>query len=149
MSDIHPKLRKFILSKLIEDLSDKQIHIHKSELWIIEESSNTWFMTATSFGELLYHQKFFEQYKTLFSLTSTELSKILKEWFEKNFDLSIRNVSRKQGELEYYLEKIKKDKKSVFELKNRHGFTYGFTSKYLSLKKYGGKVLVEDFLPFS
>jgi hypothetical protein len=68
------------------------------------------------------------------------------EWFEKNFDLPLRTVHRKGGSQEYYISDFLKKKKGLLEYNNRYGFTYGFTKKFLTLKKGKGKVFVEDYL---
>lgn len=71
---------------------------------------------------------------------------MIGEWFEKNFDLPLRTIQRKQGSMEYYISGFLKKKKGLLEFNNRYGFTYGFTKKYLTLKKGKGKVFVEDYL---
>lgn len=146
MSEIHPHLKKFVFDKLVEDISNKGIFTNESEFWIIEEDTRDWFIQANSNGQLFYNQKFFQPYQSLFSLESKNLGNLIGEWFEKNFDLPLRTIQRKQGSMEYYISGFLKKKKGLLEFNNRYGFTYGFTKKYLTLKKGKGKVFVEDYL---
>lgn len=146
MSEIHPHLKKFVFDKLVEDISNKGIFTNESEFWIIEEDTRDWFIQANSNGQLFYNQKFFQPYQSLFSLESKTLGNLIGEWFEKNFDLPLRNIQRKQGSMEYYISGFLKKKKGLLEINNRYGFTHGFTKKYLTLKKGKGKVFVEDYL---
>lgn len=146
MSEIHPHLKKFVFDKLVEDISDKGIFTNESDFWIIEEDTRDWFIQANSNGQLFYNQKFFQPYQSLFSLESKTLGNLIGEWFEKNFNLPLRTIQRKQGSMEYYISGFLKKKKGLLEFNNRYGFTYGFTKKYLTLKKGKGKVFVEDYL---
>jgi hypothetical protein len=146
MSEIHPHLKKFVFDKLVEDISNKGIFTNESEFWIIEEDTRDWFIQANSNGQLFYNQKFFQPYQSLFSLESKTLGNLIGQWFEKNFDLPLRNIQRKQGSMEYYISGFLKKKKGLLEINNRYGFTHGFTKKYLTLKKGKGKVFVEDYL---
>lgn len=146
MSEIHPHLKKFVFDKLVEDISNKGIFTNESEFWIIEEDTRDWFIQANSNGQLFYNQKFFQPYQSLFSLESKNLGNLIGEWFEKNFDLPLRTIQRKQGSMEYYISGFLKKKKGLLEINNRYGFTHGFTKKYLTLKKGKGKVFVEDYL---
>jgi hypothetical protein len=146
MSEIHPHLKKFVFDKLVEDISDKGIFTNESDFWIIEEDTRDWFIQANSNGQLFYNQRFFQPYQSLFSLESKSLGNLIGEWFEKNFDLPLRTIQRKQGSMEYYISGFLKKKKGLLEFNNRYGFTYGFTKKYLTLKKGKGKVFVEDYL---
>lgn len=146
MSEIHPHLKKFVFDKLVEDISDKGIFTNESDFWIIEEDTRDWFIQANSNGQLFYNQRFFQSYQSLFSLESKTLGNLIGEWFEKNFDLPLRTIQRKQGSMEYNISAFLKKKKGLLEFNNRYGFTYGFTKKYLTLKKGKGKVFVEDYL---
>lgn len=148
MDQINPKLKKFFFQKLNEDISDKEIHTNESELWVIDEETRDWYIQASSNGELFYNQKFFNHYGVLFSLDTRTLSNTIREWFEKNFELPIRTSARKQGSMEYHISNFLKKKKGILEYNNRYGFPYGFAKKYISVKKYNGKVLVEDYLLF-
>lgn len=147
MLDIHPKLKELVWQKISEDISKKQIYTNEKDFWIIEEDTREWFLQATSHGELYYNQKFFQPYRFLFSLESKILGNLIGEWFVKNFNLPLRTIHRKQGSMEYHISEFLKKKKGILEYKNRYGFTYGFTKKYLTLKKGNGRVLVEDYLP--
>ncbi len=146
MPIIHPNLKKFVFNKLAEDIAEKQIFTNESDFWIIEEDTREWFLKATSNGELHYNQTFFKPYKSLFSLESKELSNLIGEWFEKNFNLPLRTIHRRGGSQEYYISDFLKKRKGLLEFNNRYGFTYGFTKKYLNLKNGKGKVFVQDYL---
>ena len=114
MSEIHPHLKKFVFDKLVEDISNKGIFTNESEFWIIEEDTRDWFIQANSNGQLFYNQKFFQPYQSLFSLESKTLGNLIGQWFEKNFDLPLRTIQRKQGSMEYYISGFLKKKKGSF-----------------------------------
>ena len=149
MVDIHPKLKEFVFNKINEDIRDKEILTNESDFWILDVDSRSWFLQATSSGQLFYNQKFFESYLSLFSLNTKTLSKIIGEWFEFGFELPIRMVSRKQNSMEYWISKFIIKESGSLEQNNRYGFPYGFVKKYISLKNYNKRVLVEDYLPFN
>ena len=149
MSEIHPKLKEFILNKINEDIRDKEILTNKSDLWVLDVDTRDWFIQANSGGQLFYNQKFFESYMSLFSLNTKTLSKIIGEWFEQGFELPMRMVSRKQGSMEYFISDFLKKKSGILEHNSRFGFPYGFAKKYISIKNYNGRVFVSDYLPFN
>jgi hypothetical protein len=149
MSEVHPKLKEIIFEKISEDVCDKEILTNESDFWILDVDSRNWFLQATSSGQLFYNQKFFESYLSLFSINTKTLSKIIGEWFESGFELPLRMTSRKQNSMEYYISKFILKESSSLNQNNRFGFPYGFVKKYISLKKYKGRVFVEDYLPLS
>jgi hypothetical protein len=149
MSEFHPNLKKIIFDKINEDILDKEILTNESDFWILDVDSRNWFLQATSGGQLFYNQKFFESYLTLFSLNTKSLSKIIGEWFEMGFELPVRMSSRKQNSMEYYISKFILKESNSLGQNNRFGFPYGFVKKYLSIKKYNGRVFVGDYLPLS
>ena len=146
MVQVHPKIKSFVIQKLEEDLSSKTILTDKTDLWVIDKDTKGWFIQTDSFGQLYYNKYYFKWASDIFSLSEHQLSVILREWFENNFELRVRNVARRPNNMEWAVEKVIKSKNSIIRLNERNGFTFGFVKKYLDIKKNNGKVLVEDYL---
>ena len=139
-------MKKFVISEIEDGLSSKNVLTDKNDLWIVDEESKEWFLQADSFGQLYFNKYYFQSVRDVFSLTENEFSSIIKEWFQNNFEIVIRSVSRKPNNLEWAVNKVVKTQNGLSELNNRNGFTFGFAKKYIFLKKNKGKVLVEDYL---
>ena len=145
---MYQKLKKYFVLGFEEEISQKTIHDYGEELWIIDETTHDWFFIVNSNGNLFYNQTYFKKYRDLFSFEVNKIQTILREWFEENFEIRLRNVSRKQGNMKYMVESIlgKKNKKMDLDLTNRWGYTYGFVKKFKQIKNYNGMVSVGDFL---
>lgn len=149
MVKIHPKLKKYVLQKLEEEIYPKSVRINGKELWIIDEETKNWYLQADSYGQLYFNKYFFKPTLDVFSLTDHQFASIIKEWFENNFEITIRNVARRQNNLDYLVDNVIQGKKEISNIRERNGFTFNVVKKYLDLKKTNKKVLVEDYLPFS
>lgn len=146
-SNIHPKLKEFILEKISSDLKSKDILPWKNELWILDIDTTEWYLTILSEGQTWYNQDFFKLYLNLFSLTQRELAAVLKEWIEKNLNIKLTNISRRQANMHYLVDGMLKSDKNKWELNNRFGFSYEFVKKVLEVKGKNQSLLLEELIP--
>lgn len=148
MSEIHPKIRTFVFEKLKEDLKFKSLVSWKNELWLLDLETKDWYLTISSQSESWYNQDFFKLYLSLFSITNRQLSSILKEWVESNFEVRISRISRRQSNMTYYIDGMIRSEKNGIDLKNRFGFSYDFVKKFVEIKKEDKSVVLENFIPY-
>ena len=135
------KLQKLVFSKLNRDLHNTIYHPHGQEIWIINFDTKEWFFEYQNNGQLWYNQKIFNVYLPLFSLTNSENQKMIKYWFENTLNLTVNKISRKNSNMDYYIDGIIKDNKYKWSLKERFGFSYDTVRRYLNLKSH---VLTEN-----
>lgn len=128
------RIQKLVFNKLNRDLDNTIYHPHGQEIWIINFETKEWFFEYHNDGQLWYNQKIFSVNLPLFSLTNSENQKFLKIWFEKTLDLTVNKISRKNSNMDYYIDGIIKDKKYKWSLKERFGFSYSTVKRYLDLK---------------
>ena len=149
MNEIHPKIKTFIFEKLKEDLKFKSLLSWKNEMWVLDLDSKEWYFTILSEGESWYNQEYFKLYLSLFSITNRQLSSILKEWVENNFEVRISRISRRQNNMTYYIDGMIRTEKNGVDLNNRFGFSYDFVKKFVGIKKEDKSVVLENFIPYS
>lgn len=137
MPEVNPKIKKLIIDRLDDQMRDKIIMPYGEEFWVIDEDNSDWVFIYKSDGKLSFNQDFFKDYFYLFSVKLKQFQRILQNWFETKFKLSINGVSRKQCNHHYYLVEITVNKNKKWELNNRFGFGYEFIRKYLTHSKYG------------
>lgn len=133
---ISEKIQKLVFNKLNRDLHNTIYHPHGQEIWIINFDTKEWFFEYHNDGQLWYNQKIFSVNLPLFSLTNSENQKFLKNWFEKTLDLTVNKISRKNSNMDYYIDGIIKDTKYKWSLKERFGFSYNTVKRYLDLKSH-------------
>lgn len=143
---IHPKLKKFVLQKLEEDLINKEILPYKNEFWILESENKEWFIYLDAQGSVWYNQHFFQKYKDVFSIESREFSKIMKEWIETKLGFRVSIVARRQSNLTYIIDGMLRSEKNNWTLQNRFGFSYNIVKRYVDLKKNTKNTILEDFM---
>jgi len=136
MSQISHRLKELIFFKLNEDLKNFIIHPYGNDIWLLDKESKTWFLQIESKGDLWYNQKYFNNFFLLFSLGSTEYSKILKEWTEKVLEVRLKSSSRKNTNYDYLIENIifEKTEENIWDGKKRFGFSYNTVKKYSEFK---------------
>lgn len=130
------KLRKFIFDRLFDELSDKTYYPYGSEVWVVDFLNDEWYFQYNSQGRLNYNRKFFDTFFRVFSLNQSEYQKLLKFWFEHNTEHQVNHISRKNLDVNYYIDGIKRSKTTKWSLKERFGYSYGHISRYLGLKQY-------------
>lgn len=128
------KIQNLAFDKLNRDLYNTIYHPHGQEIWIINFDTKEWFFEYHNDGQLWYNQKIFSVNLPLFSLTNSENQKILKTWFEKTLKLTVNKISRKNSNMDYYIDGIIKDDKYKWSIKERFGFSYNTVKEYLDLK---------------
>ena len=131
--------------KLEDDLSSKELLPDGRTIWILDSDNQDWFINVTCNGVMEFNSSLAKQYSDLFSINNRVFSNILKEWFEKKFELRINSSQRRTPNLQYLVQGVLNSKKGTWELSERYGFSYDFVKKFLSLKKMNTKVLVENF----
>ena len=135
------KLQKLVFDKLNRDLYNTIYHPHGQEIWVINFDTKEWFFEYHSDGQLWYNQKIFSINLPLFSLTNSENQKFLKNWFENKLKLTVNKISRKNSNMDYYIDGIIKDTKYKWSIKERFGFSYNTVKQYLDIKT---RILTEN-----
>lgn len=135
------KLQKLVFDKLNRDLYNTIYHPHGQEIWVINFDTKEWFFEYHSDGQLWYNQKIFSVNLPLFSLTNSENQKFLKNWFENSLKLTVNKISRKNSNMDYYIDGIIKDTKYKWSIKERFGFSYNTVKQYLDIKT---RILTEN-----
>lgn len=141
------RLEKFVFLTIYESLSDAVLTPNGTSLWITGPEINNWYFEYRNDGSLIYNSIFFHKKFRIFSLKPSEIQKMLKTWFEKRFSVMIRNTIKKNSEMDYELDKIRK-KNCDWDLKNRFGFPFKTVERYMIIKKQENhnKVSVRNFI---
>ena len=142
------KFQKLVFNKINRDLSNTIYHPHGQEIWIIDFDTKDWYFQYLNNGQLWYNQKIFSLNLPLFSLKNTENQKLLKMWFEKNLNLTVNKISRKNSNMEYYIDGVMRNTNYKWSMKNRFGFSYHTVKHYLDLKSHilDENIKLEHFL---
>lgn len=135
------KIQNLVFNKLSRDLHNTIYHPHGQEIWVINFDTKEWFFEYHSDGQLWYNQKIFSINLPLFSLTNSENQKFLKNWFENKLKLTVNKISRKNSNMDYYIDGIIKDTKYKWSIKERFGFSYNTVKQYLDIKT---RILTEN-----
>lgn len=145
MSQISHRLKKLIFSKLNEDLRKFVVHPYGNDIWILDKQSHSWFLQIESKGDLWFNQKYFNNFFALFSMGSTEYSKILKEWTEKVLEVKLKSSSRKNSNYEYLIENVifEQTEDKIWDGNKRFGFSYNTVKKYSEFKNNSSTSSVE------
>lgn len=143
---LHESLKKFILQRLKSDLSDKELYAYGRELWVIDRDMSSWFLYIDCSGNLWYNQIFFNNYFKLFSLEKKQFDIILKSWFEKKFNIPVRQLMRKNSDMSWQIIQMMNSKVQKWSLTERNGFSYEIVKRYLGLVRENQRVIVEDFV---
>jgi hypothetical protein len=140
-------LEKFVFLSIIESLDEAVLTPNGISLWITDPEIRNWYFEYRNDGSLLYNSIFFHKKFRIFSLKPSEISSFLKKWFEKHFSVMIRNMIKKNSDMDYELDKIRK-KREDWDLKKRYGFTYETIKKYsdIRLQESESKVRVKNFI---
>lgn len=136
MKEPSNRLKKIIFIKLREDLGNSVVHPYGSDIWLLNKESKTWFLQIESKGDLWFNQKYFNNFFALFSMGSTQYSKILKEWVEDTLDLRLKSCSRKNTNYDYLIDGVISESTENYKWKDekRFGFSYTTVKKYYELK---------------
>jgi hypothetical protein len=77
------KLKEVIFKKLYKDLSHVEIITYENDIWFIDRDDKYWFFKYDSTGRLWWRRIYFNNFFTLFSLTSIEFVPIISSWVEE------------------------------------------------------------------
>jgi hypothetical protein len=89
------KLKEVIFKKLYKDLSHIEIITYGNDIWFIDRNDKYWFFKYDSTGRLWWRRIYFNNFFTLFSLSSTEFVPIISSWVEEVLNYKVN--SAKQG----------------------------------------------------
>ena len=145
---LHPKIKDYCYDKITEDLKSKNIITFKNEIWVLDLDTKDWYLTICAEGSTWYNQNFFKTHLHLFSLSNREISSIIKEWIENNFEIRITNVSRRQNNITYIIDGMLRSTKNKWDINKRFGFSYEVVKKMIGLENEIKNVLVEDFISY-
>lgn len=142
------KLQKLVFDKIDCDLSNATYHPHGQEIWIIDFDTKEWYFIYSNNGQLWYNQKIFNLNLPLFSLNNSENQKLLKIWFEKSLNLIVNKISRKNSNMDYYIDGVMRNANYKWSMKERYGFSYHTIKHYLDLKSHilEENIKIEHFL---
>lgn len=140
------RLQKIIFDKLDDDLSNKIYHPFGRELWLLDIDTKEWYFYFTNDGKLWYNQKFFSSYFSIFSLNSGQYQKLLKKWFENITEMCVYQISRKNSNMEYFIDGVIRNTNHKWSLKERYGYSYYIIKKYLALNSEFHNVTIENYL---
>lgn len=140
-------IEKFVFLSIQESLDDAILTPDGISLWITDPEIHNWYFEYRNDGSLVYNSIFFHKKFRIFSLKPSEISSFLKKWFEKYFSVMIRSMIKKNSDMDYELDKIRK-KRRDWDLKSRFGFTYETVKKYSELREREteNKVRVKNFI---
>lgn len=140
------RLQKIIFNKLDSDLSNKIYHPFGRELWLLDIDTKEWYFHFTNDGKLWYNQKIFNSYFSIFSLDFHQYQKILKKWFEDITELNVYSISRKNSNMEYFIDGVIRNTNYKWSIKDRYGYSYHIIKKYLSLKSETKNVTLKNYI---
>lgn len=145
MKEPNSRLKKIIYQKLQHDLGNTIVHPYGNDIWLLNKKSKTWFLQIESKGDLWFNQKHFNNFFALFSMGSTQYSKILKEWVEITLDLKLKTCSRKNTNYDYLIEGVisESTENYIWKEDKRFGFSYNTVKKYYDLRKLSKSKEVE------
>lgn len=131
---MNPNLKKLIKLRLDEELSETFLQLFAGEIWVLEESRQSWCLKVNSQGELDFNGIFFESTVLLFGGNLRNFQIALKEWFEQITDIYVRKVHRVNSNFEFYMDTVY-DTPLTWDIKERSGFAYTPIKKYLDLSE--------------
>ena len=150
MNQIHPRLLQIIEYRLESALKNFKYHPHGKDLWIIDVENENWIFIVDANGTLKYNQKFFNTLFALFSMRENDFKQILKYWFEKKFEIPIREIQRDGSSFTYLMDIVLRKRKGDkdWRLDARYGFSYSLVKKYVDMKKnlQTENILVQNYL---
>ena len=142
------KLRNFVFDRLFDELSGKTYYPYGSEIWVVDFIEGDWYFQYNSSGNLTYNRKFFDNFFRIYSFSQQEYQKLLKFWFETNTEHQVNHISRRNLDISYYIDGIKRSETKKWSLSERFGFGYGVIRRYLNLKNHLSEdnIKLEHFL---
>lgn len=137
MSELNSRLKKIIYERLRDDLGTKIVHPYGSDIWVLDEETKNWFFIVESKGDLWFHQTYFNNFFPLFSMGSTQYSKILKEWIEKVLEIRLKNCSRKNTNYDYIIDGVisESTENYIWKDEKRFGFSYKTVKKFYEFQE--------------
>ena len=104
---VESQLKRVILKKLLEDLSDAEIIPYKDSIWFIDKKNKFWYFEfIKTYGVLVYRYDFFKDYFNLFSFGRDEYEPILVKLVEEMLNCKVDSTSDFAGKREIAVEKV-------------------------------------------
>lgn len=128
------RLQKIIFDKLLDDLSEVVYRPHGQDIWFIDFETKEWYFQYTCNSVLWYNQIFFNNYFAVFSLLHSDSQKLLKIWFESKIKLPVNVITRKNSNMDYYIDGIMKSDKYKWSINNRFGYSFKTVKQYIDIK---------------
>lgn len=69
-------------------------------------------------------------------MSQSEYQKLLKFWFETNLTHSVSQISRRNLQIDYYIDGMKRSDNKKWSLSSRYGFSYEIVKRFLNIKKH-------------
>jgi hypothetical protein len=88
------KLKEIIFKKLYKDLSHVEIITYENDIWFIDRDDKYWFFKYDSTGRLWWRRIYFNNFFTLFSLSSTEFVPIISSWVEEVLNSKVNRTNQ-------------------------------------------------------
>ena len=130
------RLRKLIFNKLIDDLSNVIYHPHGQDIWFIDFETKEWFFQYTCNSQLWFNQMFFNNYFAVFSLSTSDAQRLLRIWFETVIKLPVNVITRKNSNMDYYIDGIMRSNNYKWSINNRFGFSFRTVKQYIDIKSH-------------
>ena len=86
------KLKEVIFKKLYKDLSHVEIITYENDIWFIDRDDKYWFFKYDSTGRLWWRRIYFNNFFTLFSLTSIQFVPIISSWVEEVLNSKVNST---------------------------------------------------------
>lgn len=130
------KFRNLIFERIFGEIYDKTYYPYGRELWIIDFENREWYFQYNSDGVLCYNHKFFGKFFRIFSLSQKQYQKLLKIWFETHTKHKVNHISRRNLDIGYYIDGMKRSDTHKWSLNERYGFGYSVIRRFLKIKTH-------------
>jgi hypothetical protein len=126
------KLKDIIFKKLYKDLSHVEIITYENDIWFIDRDDKYWFFKYDSTGRLWWRRLYFNNFFTLFSLTSIEFVPIISSWVEEVLNYKVnRTISSPNSNTHLVEDVLNNDNEEpTYESDPKHFFEVDEVLKY-------------------
>jgi hypothetical protein len=125
------KLKEIIFKKLYKDLSHVEIITYENDIWFIDRDDKYWFFKYDSTGRLWWRRLYFNNFFTLFSLTSIEFVPIISSWVEEVLNYKVnRTISSTNSDTHLVEDVLNNNDEPTYESDPKHFFEVDEVLKY-------------------
>lgn len=79
---------------------------------------------------------FFNNYFAVFSLSTSDAQRLLRIWFETVIKLPVNVITRKNSNMDYYIDGIMRSNNYKWSINNRFGFSFRTVKQYIDIKSH-------------